>query len=258
MVTCSSPLNPLSDVFLPSFIKYGESKKVNFDDIKKNCEKFCKTHGRILYDDLCLDLQNVSHVNHSDTKCSVEYDFDMSEIVKAGRTKLSEYDVCDIIQTHTKVLQSGVPNFLGCRIPVKSNINIEFFRENLQDYSDNIICEFLEFGAPIGFEGKLNKNEIAITNHRGARDFADDIFNYLKKEASYGSILGPFDKNPFVCEFNISPLNSVSKKDSEERRVILDLSFPPGNSVNDFISKDIYLGEKIDLAYPNVDDLLGF
>ena len=111
VVTCSSPLNPLADVFLPSFIKYGESKKVNFDDFKKNCEKFCKTHGRILYDDLCFDLQNVSHVNHSDKNCFVDYDFDMSEIVKAGLTKLSDYDVCDIIQTHTEVLQSWVPNF---------------------------------------------------------------------------------------------------------------------------------------------------
>jgi hypothetical protein len=30
--------------------------------------------------------------------------------------------------------------------------------------------------------------------------------------------------------------------------VILDLSFPAGNSVNDFISKDNYLGEIIQLA----------
>jgi hypothetical protein len=52
-------------------------------------------------------------------------------------------------------------------------------------------------------------------------------------------------------------LNSVTKKDSSERRVILDLSFPPGCSVNDNISKDIYLGEKIEVTYPNIDDLDG-
>jgi hypothetical protein len=53
--------------------------------------------------------------------------------------------------------------------------------------------------------------------------------------------------NPFDCQFKISPLNSVTKKDSSERRVILDLSFPTGCSVNDNISKDIYLGEKIEV-----------
>jgi hypothetical protein len=59
------------------------------------------------------------------------------------------------------------------------------------------------------------------------------------KEASYGAIIGPFDKNLFPCHFKISPLNTVSK-DTRERRVILDLSFPAGNSVNDYISKDNY------------------
>jgi hypothetical protein len=59
------------------------------------------------------------------------------------------------------------------------------------------------------------------------------------KEASYGAIIGPFDKNLFPYHFKISPLNTVSK-DTLERRVILDLSFPAGNSVNDYISKDNY------------------
>ena len=56
----------------------------------------------------------------------------------------------------------------------------------------------------------------------------------------FSAIIGPFDKNPFPGHFKISPLNTVSKKDTLERRVILDLSFPAGNSVNDFISKDNY------------------
>ena len=36
----------------------------------------------------------------------------------------------------------------------------------------------------------------------------------------------------------------------------MDLSFPPGSAVNNFISKDEYLGEKIDLVYPKVDDFI--
>jgi hypothetical protein len=55
-------------------------------------------------------------------------------------------------------------------------------------------------------------------------------FSNNRKEASYGSIIGPFESNPFDCQFKISPVNSVTKKDSSERRVILDLSFPPGCS----------------------------
>ena len=48
----------------------------------------------------------------------------------------------------------------------------------------------------------------------------------------------------------------MPKKDSEDRRVILDLSFPKGDSVNDHVSKDFYLGERINLTYPGVDDLV--
>jgi hypothetical protein len=38
---------------------------------------------------------------------------------------------------------------------------------------------------------------------------------------------------------------------------ILDLSFPPRCSVNDNISKDIFLGEKLEVTYPKIDDLVG-
>ncbi len=54
----------------------------------------------------------------------------------------------------------------------------------------------------------------------------------------------------------LSPLNSRLKPDSEERRVIVDLSFPKGSSVNDGINKGTYLGESMKLEYPKVDDLV--
>jgi hypothetical protein len=69
---------------------------------------------------------------------------------------LNDLEFKNTIQVHDLVWQSGVPNYLGCRIPVHSNINVEFFRTHLQNYNDKIICELLEFGAPIGFEGKLD------------------------------------------------------------------------------------------------------
>ena len=144
-----------------------------------------------------------------------------------------------------------------CRIPVKSGTNISFL-DRILDYDDKIICECLELGAPIGFKGALLEDDNTdIVNHKGAREFYDGVLKYLFKEASYGAIIGPFDKNPFPGHFKISPLNTVSKKDTLEHRVILDLNFPAGNSVNDFISKDNYLGEIIQLSYPNVDDLVG-
>ena len=82
------------------------------------------------------------------------------------------------------------------------------------------------------------------------------MLSYLGKESKCNAILGPFSCNPFSTGLKISPLNTVPKKDTSERRVILDLSFPKGSAVNDFINKDEYLGEKTDLVYPKVDDFI--
>lgn len=114
----------------------------------------------------------------------------------------------------------------------------------------------LEFGFPIGYFGKPLKQDYSVKNHKGAKDFPIQVQNFLNKKRQYGAILGPFKKNPFSDVIIISPLNAVPKKDSEERRIILDLSFPRGASVNDKVSKDFYLGDRINLTYPGVDDLV--
>ena len=79
---------------------------------------------------------------------------------------------------------------------------------------------------------------------------------YFQKETLNKAVLGPFKKNPFSSNIQISPLNSLPKKDTSERRVILDLSFPKGFAVNDFISKEEYLGEKVEIVFPKVDDFI--
>ena len=130
----------------------------------------------------------------------------------------------------------------------------------LHDYEDASICDFLEFGFPLGYFGDVQRGSpdsyTFVRNHGGAKHFPVQIQEYLSKEKSYGAILGPFKENPFCCNIMLSPLNSVPKKDTIERRFILDLSFPKGQSINDSVSKDFYLGQKISLSYPNVDDLV--
>ena len=138
-----------------------------------------------------------------------------------------------------------------------------YLRSNLSDYKDQQICDFLEFGFPLGYLGNDSllddiekKNIWKFKNHKGAEDFPDSMLSYLEKESRYKAILGPFKNNPFNSGIKISPLNTVPKRESSERRVILDLSFPKGAAINDFVSKEFYLGEKIDLVYPKVDDFI--
>ena len=54
----------------------------------------------------------------------------------------------------------------------------------------------------------------------------------------------------------VSPLNTVPKRDSAERRVIVDLSWPCGTSVNDGVPRDLFLDKPISLSYPTVDSIV--
>ena len=168
-----------------------------------------------------------------------------------------------ILDIHHKVKESGLPNFLGCKFPVNEKINIDYMRSLLVDYCDIEVCDLLEFGFPLGCNdnetllSSVKKNDLwKYKNHRGADDFPEDILLYLEKESNSNAILGPFNENPFQSGLKISPLNSVPKKDTTERRIILDLSCPRGLAVNNFINNEEYFGRKMDLVYPKVDDFI--
>ena len=98
-------------------------------------------------------------------------------------------------------------------------------------------------------------NGSSHVNHKGALQFPTAINQYLCIEQANNTLLGSFSHNPFLDRTASSPhpLNSIPKCDSEECRVILDMSFSMDTSVNDAIDKDKYLGVAIELAYPTID-----
>ena len=170
------------------------------------------------------------------------------------------HDQTNYINMHDSIFYSGKYNFEGCKFSLHTKLNIDYFRFMLLDYDDCAICDFLEFGFPIGYFGKNQQHDFfdvsKVKNHKGAKDFPRNVQEFLNKEKAYGAILGPFNTNPFACNITISPLNTVPKKGSDERRIILDLSYPKGSSINDDVSKDFYLGEKVELSYPGVDQFV--
>lgn len=149
---------------------------------------------------------------------------------------------------------SGRHNFEECRIPIKTQLNIEAFKWHLVNYHDSKVTEFLQFGWPINCEG-LVEDRMKVNNHRGANEFPRDVDAFLEEEIKLRRVLGPLDEDAFTAPVVVSPLNTREKRDSEERRVILDLTYPGFDSVNKCISKEEYLGTQAELKYPTVDDL---
>lgn len=167
----------------------------------------------------------------------------------------STYDFHCLIDLSNRVLESGLPNYLGLREPVMSNINIFFLRSSLQNYYDYQICDLLEFGFPLGFSSNLPPVSNS-RNHSGAFHYPNSVDEYIVTELDFGATMGPFKHDPFdfpwPCAY--SPLNTVPKKNSSKRRIIVDLSWPIGAGVNFFIPKDSYLGDPVKFSFPTVDD----
>ena len=147
-------------------------------------------------------------------------------------------DLC--IELHKKVMLSGKFNFEGVRRPVALSLHIEAWRCYLQGFSDAELVEFLKFGWPICVKPSTIM-DASHCNHQGAKGFPSEIEEYVQKDIKAGHILGPFKEDPFGGKLHTYPLNTVTKKDSVERRVILDLSFPRGVALNEDVPKDSYL-----------------
>ena len=93
-------------------------------------------------------------------------------------------------------------------------------------------------------------------NQKGARQIQDKVASYLEDELKNKSIIGPFGENPFGESARISPLDTRPKRESDELRIVLNLSYPfQGGSVNHSIDKDFYQGEPTNLTYPLVEKL---
>ena len=162
----------------------------------------------------------------------------------------------DFVALHESVRASGQPNYVSCRSPVPSRLNVPRWRQYLWNYQDSQICDFLEYGWPVGYDYSSYGFPCSnLRNHQGALLFPDVIDSYLSAETGRHAVIGPFSVNPFSCPVALSPLNSVPKQDSSELRIIVDLSWPAGTSVNDCISSSRYLGDDIFLTYPTVDNI---
>ena len=78
-------------------------------------------------------------------------------------------------------------------------------------------------------------------NHSSALKNNLCLMDYLEEELTHRAIIEPFTCNPFSCPCVVSPLQTVPKRNSSKLRVVHDLSFQDGASVNSGIPKDSYI-----------------
>ena len=121
-------------------------------------------------------------------------------------------------------------------------------QECLTHYPDRHKADYvinrLENGFDIGYSNATphnHRNLLSATEHQHAVAAASN------KDVTRGHLSGPFSTLP-IPQLHCSPLGSREKKDGS-RRLILDLSQPRGNSINNGINK-----EEFSVQYSHFDD----
>ena len=124
-------------------------------------------------------------------------------------------EVADII------LGTGLPNYKMAHIPIKSGLHLRAWEEQLLDYPDQRLLQYLTFGFPLSINKSQKLNNQNITNHFSACQFPDAVIDYLHKEIKECAIVGPVSDVNHPT-FHCSPL-LTKPKDGSKRRVIMDL-----------------------------------
>ena len=158
------------------------------------------------------------------------------------------------VQLVNYVRSWGVPNVLGSQVPLKTNWNLRLAEQLATSRSDREVVKYLTYGWPLNHDGSTTS--VSLYNHPTAMAHADKVTKYINKEYSLGCLLGPFVTIPWENNVAISPMSTRPKRQSSARRIIMDLSWPrDGTAVNQGISEVTYMGHRMDLHYPTVDDL---
>ena len=110
------------------------------------------------------------------------------------------------------------------------------WKSYLQDYWDWQLPLLIKYGFPLDYNRCYNIQSEKI-NHKSALQYTSHVDIYLTDEMNHVAMLGPFKDPPFEKLYT-SPFVTREKSSSDKRRVIIDLSWPKGQSVNSGVDSD--------------------
>ena len=146
----------------------------------------------------------------------------------------------------------GTPNYRGARMKLAhTTLNMERWRHHLVGYDKIEICQFLEYGFPIGLGDPSPILTPAMSNHGSSYSFYPWIDKFLVSSLKKKYVAGPFLVQPFQV-IHLSPLMTAEKK-PDGRRPVFDATFGD-HSLNNGTPPGYYLGQEIDFAYPRFED----
>ena len=177
-------------------------------------------------------------------------------IRQTGTTKATAHTgICNRVPQRSRmvstVIAQGKPNYRGARLNL-SSLPLDIWKTKLRNHKDWQLTAFMRYGWPVGYEGSTPP-ELWHSNHGSADRQAPHVTKYVDKEANLDALAGPFKQQPFSW-LRLNPMMTREKKEPGNFRVILDLSFPTGDSVNGHINKNLLEGAPYKLHLPTALD----
>ena len=162
-----------------------------------------------------------------------------------------------VARIYDVVISGRTNNAAGARCVVPTGLNITAWELNSTGHPDDRdVLDGIRYGFPLQYRGgPLYQTGNECTNHRSAINYPEHIREYIDKELSLGTLVGPFEHPPFTPWCHVSPLMTRPKSDSHSRRVIVDLSYPDGG-INQYILKNCVDGIPVTHKLPTIQHAL--
>lgn len=167
----------------------------------------------------------------------------------------AQKDFPDFVNLYNNIKAQACPNYLGAKIPLETALNIHAWYDLLKDYHDSELCDFLKYGWPLGYLRDTPPTS-APGNHPSAVAHMQHVHKFISEELRHKALVGPFAADPFTPWVRYSPIMTRPKRESDNRRIIVDLSYPQGYAVNDGIDTHNHLGKDITYSLPTIADLV--
>ena len=138
---------------------------------------------------------------------------------------------------------------------ISTPLNISTWHRHLVDYPNQDLARFFLAGVSNGFKVGFSNVSVnlksARTNLHSVSLHPEVVDEYIQNELSLGRISGPYPLSQcpevHTSRFGVIPKNHQPNK----WRLIIDLSHPQGNSINDGIPQHL-----CSLSYVSVDDAI--
>ena len=275
--SCFSPGDNLDSVVTPSVdensvchsltVETGDVRRDRHSKRQSMANNACDTHSNVHNDKYAIEL----NTSLKDIKMKIAKESEGNELCMQHNAPAFGFipiyglgsrvidrkqgSVCsDILQLHKILRSDGRHNYEGLQIPVASKLHYDTWSEYLTHYWDWQLPLLIKYGFPLDFDRDVHISSEKI-NHKSATNYPEHVDAYLKEEIDNKAMLGPF-KTPPIENLHISPFMTREKSNSDQRRVIIDLSWPSGESVNAGVTPDKYLGVDFILSYPSVDNIV--